>query len=133
MRTVHLLRTVVTLAMFGIAGSGCSNDSSNPYGSSATGPTVSPSPTIAPVSANTVSMAGSVFSPVSITVAVGTTVTWNNNDGIAHTSTSDTGVWDTGNIPAGGSTTTTFNTAGQFPYHCTYHLAMGMKGMVVVQ
>jgi|WetSurMetagenome_2_1015567.scaffolds.fasta_scaffold05740_3 plastocyanin len=133
MRTVHLLTTAVTLAMLGIVGSGCSSDSSNPYASSATGPSVTPTPTPSPVAANTVLMAGSVFSPASITVAVGTTVTWKNNDGIAHTSTSDTGVWDTGNIPAGGSTTTTFNTAGQFPYHCTYHLAMGMKGVVIVQ
>jgi plastocyanin len=74
-----------------------------------------------------------VFSPATITVPAGTTVTWKNNDAYAHTSTSDTGVWDTGNVAAGASTTTTFSTAGTFPYHCTYHAAMGMKGTVIVQ
>jgi plastocyanin len=73
------------------------------------------------------------FSPATITVRVGTTVTWNNNDGVAHTSTSDTGVWDTGRLAPGATATTTFNTAGTFTYNCTYHAAMGMKGTVVVQ
>jgi plastocyanin len=42
-------------------------------------------------------------------------------------------VWDTGNMAAGFSAVTTFNTAGTFPYHCTIHALMGMKGTVVVQ
>ena len=70
---------------------------------------------------------------VTITVAVGTTVSWKNTDGIAHTSTSDSGVWDTGNMPAGSTQTTTFNTAGTFAYHCTYHASMGMRGTVIVK
>ena len=78
-------------------------------------------------------MAGMAFSPVTITVAVGTTVSWKNTDGIAHTSTSDSGVWDTGNMPAGSTQTTTFNTVGTFAYHCTYHAGMGMRGTVIVK
>jgi plastocyanin len=76
-------------------------------------------------------LSGSAFNPATITVARGTTVTWKNNDGMTHTSTSDTGVWDTGDIVSGGTKTTTFNTAGTFPFHCIYHA--GMKGTVVVQ
>jgi len=72
------------------------------------------------------------FNPATITVAKGTTVTWTNNDGIAHTSTSDNGVWNTGNMPPGSSKSFTFTTAGTFPYTCTYHAAM-MKGTVIVQ
>jgi plastocyanin len=71
------------------------------------------------------------FSPATLTVPVNTTVTWQNNDGIAHTSTSDTGVWDTGSIPAGGTKTTAFTTAGTFPYHCSVHPMM--TGKIVVQ
>jgi plastocyanin len=124
MRT-YLLAALVVLFALSLVGSGCSKDSSNPiYGSS------TPAPAPAP---NTVLMAGMVFSPATITIPVGTTVTWKNNDGIAHTSTSDTGIWDTGNIPAGSSKTTTFGTKGTFPYNCTYHASMGMKGTVVVQ
>jgi len=78
-------------------------------------------------------MQGMAFSPATITVSVGTTVTWKNQDSYAHTSTSDSGVWDTGNIAGGTSATTTFNTAGTYPYHCTYHVSMGMKGTVIVQ
>jgi len=76
-------------------------------------------------------MSGMAFSPATLTVSAGTTVTWKNDDTMAHTSTSDTGVWDTGNIAAGASKTTTFPTAGTYAYHCTYH--SGMKGTVVVQ
>ncbi len=119
-------RLFVFVALLAV-GAGCKTDSSNPYGSSPTGPSTS---TTQP---NTVTMAGMAFSPATITVAVGTTVTWKNTDGIAHTSTSDSGVWDTGNMPAGSSQTTTFNTAGTFAYHCTYHASMGMKGTVIVK
>jgi plastocyanin len=128
-RTTHLIAVMVTVGTLSLSGSGCSSDASNPYGSSATAPAPAP----AAASPNTVLMSGMVFSPVTITVAVGTTVTWKNNDGAAHTSTSDTGVWDTGNIAAGASATTTFNTAGTYPYNCKYHASMGMKGTVIVQ
>ena len=127
MRTVHTLAGFAVLAMLLSAGSGCGKDSSSaPYGTTAP----APSPTSTPP--NTVLMAGMAFSPTTITVPRNTTVTWTNNDGIAHTSTSDTGVWDTGNMPPGTSRTTTFAVAGTFPFHCTYHSSM-MKGTVVVQ
>jgi plastocyanin len=127
MRTTHFIAVSVTLLSLCLAGVGCSKDSSNPSGSYSTAPAP------AAASPNTVLMSGMAFSPVTITVTVGTTITWKNNDGFAHTSTSNTGVWDTGNIAAGASATTTFKTAGTFPYTCTYHASMGMKGTVVVQ
>lgn len=103
---------------------GCSKDSSNPYGTSSSPPPPTPSP-------NTVSMYAMAFSPANITIAKNTTITWQNNDGVAHTSTSDTGAWDTGNIGAGQSKTTTFSTAGTFSYHCSYHSMM--TGTITVQ
>ena len=127
MRTGQYASALFALLTLSLIGLGCSSNSSNPYGSSPTAP--SPG---AP-SANTVLMSGMTFSPATITVAVGTTVTWKNNDGVAHTSTSDAGVWDTGNIAAGSSAVTTFKTAGTFPYNCTYHVSMGMRGTVIVK
>jgi plastocyanin len=127
MKSVHVAAAFFTLFTLSLVGLGCSNNSSAPYMSTPTGPAP------APASSNTVLMSGMAFSPATITVAVGTTVTWKNNDGIAHTSTSDTGVWDTGNIAAGGSAVTTFNTAGTFPYNCKYHVSMGMRGTVIVR
>ena len=102
---------------------GCSKDSSNPYAPSTPAP--------AAVPPNTVLMSGMAFSPGTLTIPKNTTVTWRNNDGVTHTSTSDSGVWDTGNIPAGGSKTTTFANAGTFTYHCTYHSMM--TGTIIVQ
>ncbi len=71
------------------------------------------------------------FSPATLTVKIGTTVTWKNNDNVAHTATSDNGTtFNTGDIAAGASKTYTTNLAGTFPYHCTYH--PGMTGSLVV-
>jgi len=94
--------------------------------------TSSPAPNNIP--ANTVVMASTMFNPATLTVTKGTTVTWQNKDGFKHTSTSDSaGVWDTGDIQGGASTTTTFNTVGTFPYHCIYHVSMGMRGTIIVK
>ena len=71
-----------------------------------------------------VSIAGSAFSPPSLTVTVGDTVTWTNSDQIPHTATADGGSFDTGTLDQGASNTVTFNTAGTFPYHCTIHPQM---------
>jgi plastocyanin len=129
MRSALFTIGFVAMGLLVLVSAGCKNDSSNSYGA----PTSPSSTPPVNVPANTILMSGMTFSPSTITVTVGTTLTWKNNDGIAHTSTSDTGVWDTGNLAAGGSSSTTFNTAGTFPYHCTYHVAMGMKGTVIVQ
>jgi plastocyanin len=71
------------------------------------------------------------FQPNPITVTVGTTVTWTNQDSAAHTATSDTGDFDTGLLQTGKSGSVTFKQAGTFPYHCQVH--PNMKGTVIVQ
>ena len=125
MKAVFLMACGAVLLPLALVTSGCKSDSNDPYGSAPTGS--------GPTPPNTIAMAGGVFSPGVDTVAVGTTVTWRNNDALAHTSTSDTGVWDTGNIAPGASKTTIFSSAGTYTYHCTYHVAMGMRGTIVVQ
>lgn len=80
-----------------------------------------------------VTIAGFAFSPATVTVAVGDTVTWTNNDDVPHTATSSSGVspaFDTGNLSEGASGTVTFNTAGSFSYFCKIH--PNMTGTVVV-
>ena len=99
---------------------GCKGDSTDP----AAAPTVPP---------NTVVMGAASFSPSTITIQRGTTITWQNNDAAVHTSTSDSVGWDTGNVPSGTTKVTTFNAPGTFHFHCTYHRAMGMVGTVIVQ
>lgn len=70
------------------------------------------------------------------TIPVGTKVTWTNNDGFFHTSTSDvtpTPIWDSGNITPAGSFSFTFTQAGVFPYHCLRHPGIAsMHGTITV-
>jgi plastocyanin len=129
MRTALYTIGLVALVVLALVGTSCKSDSSNPYSS----PTSPSPPTPTNVPANTVLMSGMAFNPATITVSVGTTVTWKNDDGYAHTATSNTGVWDSGNIAGGASASYKFTSAGTYPYQCTYHAAMGMKGTVIVQ
>jgi plastocyanin len=81
--------------------------------------------------ANVVLIQSFAFSPSTITVSVNTTITWTNKDAAAHTVTSDTGLFDSGNLTTDATYTHQFTTAGTFPYHCTYHSNMLAK--VIVQ
>jgi plastocyanin len=115
--------SVITASLLVVLMVGCKSDSSSPTAPSSGSP---------PPASNTVSMAGNTFSPSALTVAVHATVTWNNNSSITHTSTSDiAGKWDTGNISAGSTAHTIFDSTGTFHYHCTIH--PGMTGTITVQ
>lgn len=78
-----------------------------------------------------VDIADLAFSPDTLTVAVGTTVTWENSDSLAHTSTSDDEVWDSGTLEGGGEFSFTFEEVGTFSYFCKIHPSM--NGSVVVE
>jgi plastocyanin len=71
------------------------------------------------------------FSPATLTVSIGTTVTWTNDDSMTHTVTSNSGVFDSGDLPQGKTFSFTFNTAGTFDYHCAIHPSM--VGHIIVQ
>ena len=67
------------------------------------------------------------FAPATLTIPVGTTVVWTNQDTAPHTATSSAGsafTFDTGNLTTGKSGKVTFNTAGTFQYFCTVHPRM---------
>ena len=70
------------------------------------------------------------FSPDSVEIKVGETVTWTNEDAAAHTVTGDGGV-DSGQLATGQTYSKTFDTAGTYAYHCSIHPAM--TGTVVVK
>ena len=71
------------------------------------------------------------FTPTTITVAPGTTVTWVNHEDATHTVTADDKSFDSGKLDTGKTFTHTFETAGTYPYHCEIHY--GMTGQVVVK
>jgi plastocyanin len=81
--------------------------------------------------ANEVFIQSMSFTPNTITVAVGETVTWTNKDNVAHTVTSNTPLFNSGSMSNGTTFSFTFPSAGTFDYHCSIHA--GMTGTVIVQ
>ncbi len=73
------------------------------------------------------------FNPDPVTIKAGDTVhwVWQNND---HSSTSDTGIWDSGIHNTRFTFDHTFNSAGTFGYHCVEHggPGTGMHGTITV-
>ena len=69
-------------------------------------------PTAAPAGSTTVAIASGAFTQTTtafgqnpLTIAVGTTISWFNNDNTTHTSTADANQWSSGNIPPGAGST----------------------------
>jgi plastocyanin len=81
--------------------------------------------------ADTVTVSNNFFSPADMTVAQGTTVTWQwaAND-VSHNVTFDDG--QSSPTQSSGNFQRTFSAAGTYPYHCTIHVALGMHGTVTV-
>jgi plastocyanin len=81
-----------------------------------------------------VTIASSAFEPQSLEVTAGTTVTWTNEDGFAHTVTAGApgSPEDTfaESLEGGDEAEITFDEAGTFPYFCNIHPSM--TGEVVV-
>jgi len=72
----------------------------------------------------TVSIPGKFYDPAQISVLVGTTVTWKNDDSINHTVTTDGDTFSSGYVPPGGMFTFTFAKQGHYAFHCTIHRFM---------
>src|SRR6266853_994533 len=76
------------------------------------------------------------FNPASLTIKVGTTVTWKNTTAVPHTVTSDDSKsFDSGTAnpiaAQSGTFSFTFKTPGTFAYHCAIHHFM--KAKIIVQ
>lgn len=100
------------------------------------GSTTTPTPPTTPTHPLnvTVTTPGSSFSPATVTIGVGGTVTWQFTGNSRHNVTFGGTPPPGGNIPdtdVGGSAQRQFPTAGTYPYSCTRH--SGMNGTVVVQ
>jgi plastocyanin len=86
----------------------------------------------------TVDIVGDTFSPQSVTVHVGDTVTWSglmNSHNVTGSSASDLDQFCGSSLSSFGTESScshTFTTAGTFPYECTIHAGFGMVGTVTV-
>jgi plastocyanin len=85
-----------------------------------------------PAKTVTVNVGGAfnIFTPPTTNIAVNDSVLWQWVGGL-HSSTSDTGLWDSATLGS-GTFSRQFTSSGTFPYHCTPHAASGMVGSIVV-
>jgi plastocyanin/DNA-binding beta-propeller fold protein YncE len=93
-------------------------------------PTPSDAASVSSVTEATVVIADQAFQPHTLVVATGATVTWQNDDSLAHTVTSGGGWFDSGQLAGGDAFTHQFDSPGTFRYQCTNH--PGMEGVVIV-
>lgn len=137
MRSSRIIAVVSTaIAVAGCGGGGGSDSSYSP--TSPAGPTTNP------VTTNQVSIASTTFAPGTVSIPVGTTVTWTWNDCpggasggygvcVSHNVTFDDGSNIGSATQDNGTFARTFNTAGTFKYHCTIHGAAAMSGQVIAK
>jgi plastocyanin len=72
------------------------------------------------------------FSPSTVEISVGDTVTWTNQGTVPHTATAERrDILQSGAIAPGASFSQVFNEAGEFPYFCEFH--PNMTGTIVVK
>lgn len=96
-------------------------------------PTVAPSPTPTaaplPAGATSVTVTDNAFTPPTLAIATGATVTWVNTGRTPHTVTAADGSFDA-TIRAGETFSHLFDRPGTYEYRCTFH--DGMAGQIVV-
>ena len=78
-----------------------------------------------------VSIHNFTFTPQTLTVEAGTTVTWNNKDDIPHGIASDNNAFRSKALDTDDIFAFTFTTPGTYKYFCYFHPYM--KGTIVVQ
>ena len=118
------MRTLSLLLVLAVVAAGCGADDDqpgkprvgSPPGSQGTKP-----------SDGAIAIADFKFVPETVTVDVGTTVTWTNEDAAPHTATADDGSFDTGNLREGDAGKFTFREAGSYAYFCEFHKFMRAK------
>ena len=139
---LHLrLLIPVTLGIFLLSAIGLSSCSqagqSTPLTNTPTGGTTTPAPVdqtapsqVPPAAMPVqVTLSGFAFSPSTVTVPVGTTITWTNKD-VTHTVSSRAGLFESGNLPRGATFSHTFNQKGTFDYYCKIHPSI--TGKIIV-
>ena len=111
-----LLAAVAGLLTIALAG--CTGGESQPAVKAAPSASAAAAPT-------SVDLKDLKFSPATITVAAGTTVTWHNKDSFDHTVSAEDASFESGNLAGGGTWTHTFSAPGTYTYYCKPHSSGG--------
>lgn len=119
---IALVVALLVVAFVGTAGCAASSGNTQPTNDQ---PHAGSASSLGP----TVTIRNLTFTPRSITVKAGDTVTWTNRDTTTHTVSGTDFV--SGQIAPGQSYSHKFGTAGTYQYVCTIHPSM--EGIVVVQ
>ena len=118
-RRVYPIFIVIVLGLAACS----SNKASTPPAASSSTPAASGN-TVQATSSNT-------FTPVSLSVKKGDTVTWNNSSGVAHNVTFQSGPSFNQALNDGSQIRRTFSATGTFNYFCAIH-GPTMHGTIVV-
>jgi plastocyanin len=120
-----MTRTLARLPLLALAALGLT------LGAVTLGAVHQPAPVLAQPAA--VGMVDNLFVPDAITVAVGTTVTWANNDpnGEDHNVVAESGAFSSPVLRSGQTFSFTFSAPGRYAYFCEFH--ENQFGVVVVQ
>ena len=133
------MRKLFLIGVCGLAlgAAGCGDDEEDSTTGGDTGTGTQPAKTSAggggAGKAREIVMKDTKFTPASVTVKKGTTVTWPNEDSFPHDVTKDKGPgpdFKSGNIAAGDSYKHKFSTAGKIDYVCTIH--PGQRGSLTI-
>lgn len=91
-------------------------------------------PTASAAANASVAIQNFAYSPQVVTITVGSSVTWTNDDGVDHTVTSLSGpaAFDSGQIAGGGTYSHRFTVVGTYTYHCADHSMMPTATVKVV-
>jgi plastocyanin len=128
LKSVHWVMLLIIL-IISIAAAGCTGYQ-QPHVSTTTPQTPVPG-------GNTVTIKNFAFSPQTMTVSQGSTVTWVNQDSVEHQIINDTSgsnaegaIFKSTSLPNGASYSFKFDIPGTYPYHCSIHPSM--KGTITV-
>ena len=143
-RTLILIGALSVLLVVGVLAASCGGGTTATTATTVGSGTTAGTPTTAgatttagtPTSAaggggTQVVMKGFAFDPASVTIKVGESVTWTNQDSTNHTVTADKGEFNSSQLANGATFSFKFDTAGTYAYHCSIHPSM--TGTVVVQ
>jgi plastocyanin len=106
------------------------NDS-RPGGSGSSNPAATAAAPAVSAASNQVTIDNFSFTPQTLTVPVGTTVTWTNRDDVPHSATSTEKRFNSGLLDTDEKFSFTFNAAGEYPYFCGIH--PHMTGKIIVR
>lgn len=68
-----------------------------------------------------ISITGTAYSPIAVTIATGTSVKFVNNDTVQHTVTADDLTWGSGTLAPGAEFVHTFSSVGIYPFFDSYN------------